>query len=186
MTTADEAAAINTIVAAFEADPVTRWSWPDPQHYATGMPGLARAFGGRAFEHQGADCSDRYSGVALWLAPEIQPDEDALIDLIQRTVSQALRDDVFGLFEQMAAYHPDGPHWYLPLIGVDPAFQGQGHGSALMAYALERCDRDHVPAYLESTNPRNIPMYRRHGFEILGTIQVGSSPPMVPMLRPAR
>ena len=55
-----------------------------------------------------------------------------------------------------------------------------------MAYALERCDRNRLPAYLESTNPRNIPMYRRFGFEILGTIQVGSSPPMVPMLRPAR
>jgi GNAT superfamily N-acetyltransferase len=48
------------------------------------------------------------------------------------------------------------PHWYLPLIGVDPAHQGKGHGDALMAYALQQCDRDHLPAYLESTNPRNI------------------------------
>jgi GNAT superfamily N-acetyltransferase len=186
MTAADEAAAIDTIVAAFEADPVARWTWPDRQQFLLGMPALARAFGGRAFAHQGADCTGGYSGVALWLAPEVQPDEDALIDIIQRTVGQQLRDDVFGLFEQMAGYHPDGPHWYLPLIGVDPACQGKGHGSALMAYALERCDRNRLPAYLESTNPRNIPMYRRFGFEILGTIQVGSSPPMVPMLRPAR
>ena len=84
----------------------------------------------------------------------------------------------------MAAYHPSEPHWYLPLIGVDPAHQGDGHGNALMVYALAQCDRDHKPAYLESSNPRNIPFYQRHGFEPLGAIQVGSSPTLIPMLRP--
>ena len=86
----------------------------------------------------------------------------------------------------MAKYHPHEPHWYLPLIGVDPAHQGKGHGDALMSYALDRCDRERVPAYLESTNPRNISLYRRHGFEPLGTIQAGSSPTLVPMVRRPR
>jgi GNAT superfamily N-acetyltransferase len=76
--------------------------------------------------------------------------------------------------------------WYLPLIGVDPVHQRKGHGSALLQHALCRCDRDHAPAYLESTSPANIPLYERHGFEVLATIQVGSSPPIVPMLRAAR
>jgi ribosomal protein S18 acetylase RimI-like enzyme len=98
----------------------------------------------------------------------------------------SLRDDVSATFEQMAKYHPSEPHWYLPLMGVDPAHQGKGHGDALMLYALQRCDRDQVPAYLESTNPRNISLYRRHGFEPLGAIQVGSSPTLVPMLRRSR
>jgi ribosomal protein S18 acetylase RimI-like enzyme len=86
----------------------------------------------------------------------------------------------------MGKYHPQEPHWYLPLIGVDPAHQGKGFGSALLGHALEICDRDHLPAYLESSNPLNIPLYRRHGFELLDTLQVGSSPPVFPMLRPAR
>ena len=86
----------------------------------------------------------------------------------------------------MAKHHPREPHWYLPLIGVDPAHQGKGYGDALMANALERCDRDRAPAYLESTNPRNISLYRRHGFEPIGTIQAGSSPLLVPMLRRPR
>jgi hypothetical protein len=55
-----------------------------------------------------------------------------------------------------------------------------------MAYALQQCDREHSLAYLESTNPRNVSLYRRHGFEALGTIQVGGSPPLVPMLRQRR
>jgi ribosomal protein S18 acetylase RimI-like enzyme len=86
----------------------------------------------------------------------------------------------------MAKYHPTDPHWFLPLIGVDPAHRGKGLGDTLMTHALLRADRDHVAAYLESTNPRNMSLYRRHGFDVLGTIQVGSSPPLVPMLRQPR
>ena len=186
MTAADEAAAVDTIVLAFAADPVARWSWPDAHQYIKGMPALTRAFGARAFHHEGAHCTDRYSGAALWLAPGVSPDDEALEELMQTTVTGAVRDEMAGVFELMAKYHPTEPHWYLPLIGVDPMHQGKGHGDALMTYALKRCDRDHLPAYLESTNPRNISLYTRHGFEALGTIQVGSSPPLVPMLRRAR
>jgi ribosomal protein S18 acetylase RimI-like enzyme len=86
----------------------------------------------------------------------------------------------------MARYHPDGPHWYLPMIGVDPARQGRGYGAALMRHATQIFDRDGAVAYLESSNARNIPLYQRHGFEVLGTVQVGSSPEIVPMLRMPR
>jgi ribosomal protein S18 acetylase RimI-like enzyme len=186
MTPADEIPAIDTVVLAFAADPIARWSWPHSHDYLVNMPRLIRAFGGNAFTHGGAYCTDEYTGTALWLAPDVHPDEEALDDVVPGTVSPSIRSDVVAVMEQMASYHPTAAHWYLPLIGVDPVHQGKGHGDALMTYALERCDRDHVAAYLESTNPSNIPLYRRHGFEVLGTIQVGSSPPLVPMLRPPR
>ena len=186
VTQADEASAIDTVVLAFAADPMTRWTWPDAHEYLTSMPSMVRAFAGGAFLHQGAHCTDGYAGTALWLPPTVHPDEEAMTQLFQRTVSASIRNDLFGVLEQMGKYHPSDSHWYLPLIGVDPAHQNQGHGGALMAYALEQCDRDHLPAYLESTNPRNMPLYLRHGFEALGTIQVGTSPPMVPMLRRPR
>jgi ribosomal protein S18 acetylase RimI-like enzyme len=98
----------------------------------------------------------------------------------------SVRGDLYSVLEQMARFHPGEPHWYLPLIGVDPVHQGRGHGSALMAHALQQCDRDRTAAYLESTNPRNITLYQRNGFEIIGKIQVGASPPILPMLRPPR
>jgi GNAT superfamily N-acetyltransferase len=69
---------------------------------------------------------------------------------------------------------------------VDPGHQGRGHGSALLQHALRRCDRGQAPASLESTDPANIPLYERHGFRVLVTIQVGSSPPIFPMLRAPR
>ena len=186
MAAPDEKAAIPTVVLAFAADPVARWTWPDSYQFLSSMPVLARAFGGRAFEHGSAHATEGYAGVALWLPPGVTPDQDALVDLMERTVNASIRDDVFAVFEQMGKYHPAEPHWYLPLIGVDPAHQGKGHGNSLMGHALRRCDTDRMPAYLESSNPRNISLYRRHGFEELGEIQVGSSPPIVPMLRRAR
>ena len=186
MTPSDEASAIGTVVLAFSADPVTRWAWPHAHQFVGAMPRFVRAFGGRAFAHEGAHCTPDYAGAALWLPPGVHADEDQLGELMDSTASPAARADGPAIFEQMAKYHPSEPHWYLPLIGVDPAHQGKGHGDALMSYALARCDRDQLPAYLESTNPRNISLYRRHGFEPLGTIQVGSAPPIVPMLRRPR
>jgi ribosomal protein S18 acetylase RimI-like enzyme len=186
MTTGDEGPVIDTVVLAFAADPVARWSWPESHQYLASMPQMARAFGGRAFVSKGAHATDGYAGAALWLPPGVTPDEDALGEIVQRTVADSIRPNVLAVFEQMAVYHPHEPHWYLPLIGVDPIHQGKGHGDALMTYALGQCDQDHLPAYLESTNPRNISLYQRHGFEVMGTIQVGSSPPLVPMLRRPR
>jgi GNAT superfamily N-acetyltransferase len=186
LTADDEARAVDTIVVAFAADPVARWTWSAAHQYLATMPRLVRAFGGRAFARGGALGTSDDAGVALWLPPGVAPDQNALSDIMLRTVAPSRREDVFAVFERMATHHPREPHWYLPLIGVDPAHQGRGYGRALMTASLARCDRDGVPAYLESTNPRNITLYLRHGFEALATIQVGTSPPLVPMLRRPR
>ena len=186
MASADKAPAIETVVLAFASDPVSRWSWPQAQQCLASMPRLVSAFAGRAFDHGSAYCTDSYAGVALWLPPGVHPDEERLAELIESTMPASIRHEVYSVFEQMAKYHPTDPHWFLPLIGVDPAHRGKGLGDALMTHALRRADRDHVAVYLESTNPRNMSLYRRHGFDVLGTIQVGSSPPLVPMLRQPR
>jgi GNAT superfamily N-acetyltransferase len=52
-------------------------------------------------------------------------------------------------------HHPTEPHYYIRSVGVRPALQGQGLGSALMRPALERCDSDGVPAYLEAGSERS-------------------------------
>jgi ribosomal protein S18 acetylase RimI-like enzyme len=101
-------------------------------------------------------------------------------------VSEQIQKDFFPVFQQMGRYHPSEPHWYLPLVGVDPSQQGKGFGSALLQYALIQCDRESKLAYLESSNSKNIPLYQRHGFELLGTIQTGTSSSIFPMLRRPR
>jgi len=175
--------AIGTVVLAFSADPVARWFYPDPHQYLLHLPSFVRAFAGKAFEHNSAYYVDGYLGAALWLPPDIHPDEDALVALLQRTIPEENQQEIFAFIEQMDSSHPSESHWYLPMIGVDPAKQGNGYGSALLKHALERCDGEGKLAYLESSSPKSIPLYQRHGFELLGTIQVGKSPPLFPMLR---
>jgi ribosomal protein S18 acetylase RimI-like enzyme len=181
--TADEKAAVfATLALAFSADPASRWAWPDPKAYLEAFPHFAMAFGGAAFG-KGSALRVGSAGAALWLPPGTDSDEAAMNDLMMRTADAATAIDGPQLMQQMASHHPKEPHWYLPLLGVDPAHQNEGIGGALLRHVTDRCDRDGVLAYLESSNPRNIPLYQRHGFEIVGRAQAGRSPVITPMLR---
>jgi len=179
---ADVERAVAVLTLAFSADPVTRWTYPEAAQYLARFPVLVRAFGGGAFTEGTARHVEDYAGAALWLPPGSELDEVA----IGASLPPGRESEFAAVFEAMASYHPQEPHWYLPLIGVDPARHRNGYGAALLQDTLRRCDQDHVAAYLESTNPANITLYQRHGFELRGTIQVGSAPPLFPMLRPAR
>lgn len=179
-------AVVAVITLAFTTDPMARWAFPDALTYLQVMPRMVHAFGGNGFAHGAAHLADGGAAAAMWLPPGIHPDDESLVGLTAAHAPKHQQADMEGVFAQMASYHPAEPCWYLPLIGVDPSRQGRGYGSALLRHALERCDRDRVPAYLESSNPRNIPLYERHGFEVIGTIQSGTSPTVVPMLRPRR
>jgi ribosomal protein S18 acetylase RimI-like enzyme len=179
-------AVVGVITLAFSTDPMARWTLPDPATYLAVMPDLVRAFGGRSFALGTADLVEGGSAAAMWLPPGVEPDSERLVALAGQHVPSDRSADLMRVFEQMDAFHPADPCWYLPLIGVDPTCQGRGCGSALLTYALARCDRDGVPAYLESSNPRNVPLYLRHGFETIGSIQAGTSPTIVPMLRRPR
>jgi GNAT superfamily N-acetyltransferase len=158
----------------------------DPQRYLAYFGRFIRAFAGKAFSTGTAWCIEGNLGAALWLAPGVKPAEDAIASILDESVPHDVIADVNAIFGEMAAYHPHKPHWYLPMIGTEPDLHGRGIGSALMGEALIRCDREHMPAYLESSSPANATFYQRLGFESLGVIRVGDSPPLVPMLRPAR
>src|SRR5687768_13481559 len=180
-TEANHEQVVAVIVLAFAADTFARWVYPAPHQYLSHFPEVVRALGGNAFEHGTRYCLDEFSGAALWLPPDVQPREEKMRALLQQTVSEQNQEELFAVLEQMGSYHPTEPHWYLPLIGVDPGHQGKGYGSALMQHALIRCDRENKLAYLETSNPRNVPLYKRHGFELLDTFQIGSSPSVFPM-----
>jgi GNAT superfamily N-acetyltransferase len=182
-TAADAERCLAVLTLAFGSDPPCRWAWSDPQQYLEAFPRFARAFGGSAIDLGTAYYSEGFSGVALWLPPHAAPDEASLMRVIQDTVADARKDAMFSMFEQMDAFHPREAHWHLPLIGVDPAHQGKGIGAALLRHVLSACDDQQVLAYLEATSPRNVPLYERHGFEALGSIQIADSPPVVPMVR---
>jgi GNAT superfamily N-acetyltransferase len=158
----------------------------DASTYLSYWPRVVKAFGGAAFAEGTADSIDDCGGVALWFPPGVGSDDDLMGALVAEAVAEADQEEVFTFLGQMGEYHPEEPHWYLPLIGVDVTRQGRGYGSALLRHALHRCDDDGLPAYLEATSPSSKPLYERHGFEELGVIQAGESPPMWPMQRRPR
>jgi ribosomal protein S18 acetylase RimI-like enzyme len=178
--------AIGTLVLAFSGDPFVRWIYPEASQYLRHFPEALGAFGGVAFGHGGVWRLGDFAAVALWLPPGVEPGSEATVALFQATVDSHKFDDLLSVFGQMEAVHPATPHWYLPWFGVDCALQGQGFGSRLIAPCLEMVDREHLPAYLDSTNPRNVSFYERQGFEVTGRWQAGSSPPIISMLRQPR
>jgi ribosomal protein S18 acetylase RimI-like enzyme len=181
-----EQAVVDVLTLAFAQDPMARWALPDAHVYLKAWPLAVRAFGGRALLSGSADVLEDGGGAALWLPPGVEPDGERLVGLIREHSPAPRLPALMDIFEQMGQFHPKEPHWYLPLIGVDPARQGMGLGSILLRHAVARSDREGVLAYLESSNPRNISLYERHGFVRLGIIQSGESPEVVPMLRRAR
>lgn len=174
---------LNTITLGFSADPVARWIWPDARTYLEAMPRFAAAFGGRAVDAGTAFVTEGFCAASLWLQPGNEPDGDTIENILAETVRPEISDDLDIMFAQMDAYHPDRPHWYLPMIAADPHFIGKGHGAAILKHVLRTCDQSGMLAYLESSNPRNISLYLRFGFETIGEIAPGDAPPMYPMLR---
>lgn len=179
--------ALSVFTMAFAADPVMRWVFANAQNCLRAFPDFANAFGGEAIEQGTAYIADEFKGAAFWLPPGVESDVEGMGAMIAEYADESALVDAEGFMEQMAHFHPDDANcWYLPIIGVDCAHQGQGIGAALMKHALKHIDSQGGSAYLESSNPRNVSLYQRHGFETMGVIQHGKSPAMTPMFRPAR
>jgi ribosomal protein S18 acetylase RimI-like enzyme len=178
--------AIAKLVLAFGTDPVARWMYDDPQDYLLHIPRLFRALGTSSFEAGAAQRTSDGHGVALWFPPDVRSDDAPLEAVLAESIAGEKRADVGSVFEMTEHYRPAEPHWYLSLIGVEVVHRNNGCGATLLQHGLRQCDREHRPAYLWSSNPLNTSLYRRHGFEIMNTIQVGSSPSIVPMLRQPR
>ncbi|MDJ0673879.1 MAG: GNAT family N-acetyltransferase [Calothrix sp. MO_167.B42] len=174
---------VSSIVLAFSTDPAARWMYPSSQQYLKNYPELIRVFGAQALEYQTIYCTDDYVGAAFWFPPQSKIDSDAIGGFLQQTISGQRQQEIFAVLEQMESYHPHEPHWYLAILGVEASHQSQGYGSALMRHKLEECDRTNTIAYLESSKPKNIPFYEKHGFKVIGEIQAGESPTIFPMLR---
>jgi len=177
--------AIAKLVLAFATDPVARWMYDDPHQYLLYVPRLFRALGTSSFEARAAQRTTD-GLVALWLPPGVHGDEGPLEAVIAESVAGEKQAEVGSVFERTEHYRPAEPHWYLSLIGVEALHRNKGCGAALLQHGLRQCDREHRAAYLWSSNAQNISLYQRHGFEIVNTIQAGSSPCIFPMLRQAR
>jgi ribosomal protein S18 acetylase RimI-like enzyme len=83
----------------------------------------------------------------------------------------------------MQAHHPERRLWYLGVIATMPSSRGKGLGTALLEQSLQSIDNTGLPSYLESTNPRNVSLYQRHGFATTGRIELPDGPVLTKMWR---
>jgi ribosomal protein S18 acetylase RimI-like enzyme len=181
------------LAAAFADDPVFTWLVPSSvaeraRRLDAFFTAMARSYL-RRDKH--VDLAGGGAGAAMWAAPGswALPISEAIREArpaftaFGRRLPWALR-----LQFSVEAKHPKQPaHWYLGYLGVGPGHQGQGIGAALLRQVLESEAARGVPAYLESSNERNLTLYERHGFRVVESFPaLGHGPTIWRMLREGR
>jgi GNAT superfamily N-acetyltransferase len=185
---ADVAPLASMLARAFFDDPVARWAWrPD----ALRLQALERFQATRIRQllpHEEVWTNEQRSCAALWAPPgrwrSSLRETAELVPCFLRP-RLFLRSALVGMgWADLERKHPPQPlHWYLAVLGTEPEAQGNGLGSVVLEQVLAQCDRDGVPAYLESSKERNIAFYARHGFRVIKEVPLLRGPPMWEMWR---
>jgi GNAT superfamily N-acetyltransferase len=128
--------------------------------------------------------------ISIWIPPggtEMTPEQAQRLEELAIGRLGTAADDYLELVSRFDAAHPRAePHYYLSLLGTHPEHRGKGIGMRLLAHDLELIDAEHLPAYLESSNPVNNHRYASVGFEPRGEFcYPGGGPVVTTMWRPA-
>lgn len=179
------------LARAFDDDPVACWSSPRSGPRERMLERFHRARLRQALAGEEVWTEDGLRGAAIWLAPDRwRTTMREELELARSMLAPRLlwRAPLVwaGFMREVELRHPrTPPHWYLAVLGTEPAEQGRGIGSALLEPVLSRCDTDGVCAYLESSKERNIAFYARHGFRVVRELRLPRGPVMWGMWREA-
>ena len=168
--------AAHALARAFHDDPVCQYMIPDEQERAERMPEGFIIFA--TYAHLAGEAwvtAGEVQGAALWFPPEhtemnSEHMETAGFQVLPSKMGEGPTERLFQFLGHMDEFRERDmaqPHWYLMILGVDPPVQSKGIGSALLQAVFDRADRAGVCCYLETAQPRNVPFYRKRGFEIV-------------------
>jgi GNAT superfamily N-acetyltransferase len=176
------------LAAGFCDDPVLTWVFHEPGRTAK-LAAFFDFLAREAFVPLGATYL-LVGACAAWTPPNTPewPAErvDRFSALLTATCTAEDLERLEILDAAQQAHHPDGPLWYLGVIATVPAERGQGLGTALLQRSIDAVDRSGLPAYLESTSPRSVALYRREGFTVTGLIDLPEGPKLTMMWREPR
>jgi GNAT superfamily N-acetyltransferase len=186
----DLEAIAETLARAFEQDPVWGWGFEDAE-LERKLSALRAVFGfcaAAALPHGWVRVTEGVEAVALWIPPgkpEMSAAEAERFPLLVREAcGERSAARVLALMEAFERNHPpEPPHFYLSLLGTDPDHAGHGLGVGLVAANLAEIDAAGMPAYLESTNPRNVSRYERLGFRVESEVELLAGMPAEQMWR---
>jgi ribosomal protein S18 acetylase RimI-like enzyme len=174
---------VEVLALAFYDDPLWSWAFPDPLRRRDQHRQLWRLFVEGAMRFLGVWLTADGSATSVWSPPgenEFSAAEEARFEPL---INELLGEQAWRAFEAFALLdqaHPhDEPHYFLSLLGTDPEQRGHGHGLGLLADNLVQVDAERMPAYLEASNPANVELYRRYGFEVIAAVQPSDGAPEV-------
>jgi GNAT superfamily N-acetyltransferase len=178
----DLEALVATLSDSFAQDPVFNWVFPRAQLY----PAFFRLLIKDVYLPRGIiHVEDQGRAAALWLPPEERFEIASRLGLLKfgfKLISRKGPRALWRIYQQGSLYHkhlPKEPHYYLQFIGCRQGEQGLGIGAALLKQGTDLCDEHNMPAYLESSNILNVPLYQRHGFEVRDEQLVSKNGPKV-------
>lgn len=183
---ADRVRVADLLVRAFADDALVRWVYDRAQLRARASRRFFRWSLDRMLPDDAVWTADDFAGAALWALPgngvPTLREQVALVAGTALTIRRPLTK-AFAL-DRVERAHPREPHLYLAVLGVEPARQGQGLGSALLRPGLALADEERWPAFLETVTPRNLDFYGRHGFAVIDELALpGGGPPVWQMWR---
>lgn len=168
--------AVEILAAAFYTDPAWSWAFPDDDKRLAQHARFWSLLTEGAVRYPYTFLDSTRSACAVWIPPGM-PDTteeqgQAVLDLVDNELGEhaAKVRDLFTRFDEAHPQQP--PHFFLTLLGTDPEQWGHGIGLRLLGDTLEVIDREGVPAYLEASNPGNVPLYERYGFKQIGSFDV--------------
>lgn len=165
-TVGDRPMVVETVVAAFAEDPAFRAFFGEGDEFAELCTRFATYLFNRRVHRSSAWVGHGGRVTALWDRPDVPSSvtgDHAGLTLDLGAEAQARLD------EYDAAVHdalPEGPHWYLGILATHPDRRGAGLGRRLAELGLAAAAADRVPAFLETTNPNNVPVYRSSGWQV--------------------
>ena len=176
------------LAAGFADDPVLCWMFEEPGRAAKHEV-FFRFFAGEVLVPLGATYL-LPGACAAWTPPDAPPwPDDRTARFVTAMATACTEGDLERIgtcADALRTHRPSERHWYLGQIATAPEVRSRGVGTTLLVRSLEVVDADRLPAYLESSNPRNVPLYERHGFAVVGTIDLRGGPPLTPMWREPR
>ena len=172
----------SALILGFASDPLIRWIFPNPVKYLRSMEFWMEEFSKLSFANKGVFADENFYGASLWHPPGAHLDAESLSSSFEDIPGNRV-ENVLKFFDELSNYHPNEDHWYLTFIALDPSKQGMGIGSFILKEALQVIDGQGKIAYLESSNPKNMSLYERYGFETMGRVAFDDSPPVHPMIR---
>jgi GNAT superfamily N-acetyltransferase len=178
--------AIDCMVPAFVEDPTYRFMFEGSDNFLMAVRDNITGYCGSSLEDGTMWTINDFAGVSAWLRPGRTNDGVAIDASMKKWCPEDRYEDVLKASDQSADYQPNFPCWCLESIVVNPNLVGKGLGAQLLEHTLQKVDEQNMPVFLESTNPRNVSLYKRYGFEMLATLELGGTYMVTPMLRPAQ